>query len=202
MLSGMNTRTPIPLRPDYSGAASSQHKDFWRGMTKQAVDMMLQRTATTVATTTTATWAQELTSRGIGPVLNLAPASVAAALAKVCIALDFTNVNQILIQQLPLDNVGTWTGKARRHPSCSLSLIRFWWGRLGNYYSALPLHPTSKLIPSKPAQTFWSKACRLLQRSHSIPHCSTAQRHRRHGQPDCSPTSPTYLRSPQQAVAA
>ena len=72
----------------------------------------LKRTAQTVGTTGTATWAAELSaSRGVGPIVSLAPASVAARLAQSSIPLNFDGVREVLIQKLPTQNIGSWVSE-------------------------------------------------------------------------------------------
>ena len=85
-----------------SVAASNQYKAFWRDIaTKAAPEKWQTRTATTVATTTTH---DTLTPRGVGGVVNLAPASVAAKLSAACVPVDFTGVVSVLVQKLITQN--------------------------------------------------------------------------------------------------
>lgn len=83
-------------------AAANQHRDFWRDIaTKAAPEKWQTRTAATVATTTTH---DTLAPRGVGPVVNLAPQSVAAKLAAACVAVDFSGVVNVLVQKIVTQN--------------------------------------------------------------------------------------------------
>lgn len=96
----MNTRSPIPLRPDY-GAARARNpapivrsamvpllgeyqrksenqilKTYWPNDENMA---LITRAATTMGTTATTTWASELAGRGVSDIISvLAPASAGA----------------------------------------------------------------------------------------------------------------------------
>jgi HK97 family phage major capsid protein len=125
--------TPIPVRPAYTEARSSQSKSFWRAcygsvigtLTKEnpqkiverswgrdETAQMITRAVSAPANTTTSGWASDVVPIGLANFLvTLAPASVAARLYQSCVHVDFNDVNQVLIPKITTAPTGTWVAE-------------------------------------------------------------------------------------------
>jgi hypothetical protein len=135
---------------------STASKSFWRAVTAQALGTLrredpikiaektwkrdeavalITRATSAVANTTTVGWGAELAAISVGNVLHtLAPASAASRLQQKCVAVDFVNVNQVLIPKVTTLPTATWT--AEGNPSAIVQPV----------YGSVLIGPPRKLL--------------------------------------------------------
>jgi hypothetical protein len=126
----MNIVTKPFLPPTRSEYVADARRSFWRGLSARALsdlrkakgvvgetpEKILDRecprdevarscTASAVGTTTGSGWADTLAPRAVGPIVNLAPASVAAKLAPTCVPLgELPGADTGLVMKIPAAN--------------------------------------------------------------------------------------------------
>jgi hypothetical protein len=125
----MNTVTKPFLPPSRYELAAERSKDFWRGVTAETfaaynkvdgpIDFVERewglgalpgiRRAASAVTTTTDFWGQNLVPISVGQTLiSLAPDAAFTKLQALCMQLDFTGVERVLIPVLKTPVTATW----------------------------------------------------------------------------------------------